>query len=59
MSADGVPTASATMYTNLWLNTGHGHIGWTTCMGTARLVADMIIGGEPALPLADYSLNRF
>jgi D-amino-acid dehydrogenase len=59
MSADGVPTASPTMYANLWLNTGHGHIGWTTCMGTARLVADMITGGAPALPLADYSLNRF
>jgi D-amino-acid dehydrogenase len=59
MSADGVPTASHTMYANLWLNTGHGHIGWTTCMGTARLVADMIAGGEPALPLADYSLDRF
>jgi glycine/D-amino acid oxidase-like deaminating enzyme len=28
-------------------------------MGTARLVADMIAGGEPALPLADYSLDRF
>lgn len=60
MSADGVPTASPTMYRNLWLNTGHGHIGWTTCMGTARLVADMIAGGgPPALPLADYSLDRF
>jgi len=59
MSADGVPVASATMYANLWLNTGHGHIGWTTCMATARLVADMIAGGGPALPLADYSLDRF
>ena len=59
MSADGVPTASPTFYRNLWLNTGHGHIGWTTCMGTARLVADMITGREPALPLADYSLDRF
>ena len=59
MSADGVPTASATRYANLWLNTGHGHIGWTTCMGTARLVADMIAGGTPPLPLADYSLVRF
>jgi D-amino-acid dehydrogenase len=59
MSADGVPTVSHTMYANLWLNTGHGHIGWTTCMGTARLVADMIAGVEPALPMADYSLNRF
>jgi glycine/D-amino acid oxidase-like deaminating enzyme len=29
-------------------------------MGTARLVADMIAGGgPPALPLADYSLDRF
>jgi glycine/D-amino acid oxidase-like deaminating enzyme len=28
-------------------------------MGTARLVADMLTGGEPALPLSDYSLDRF
>jgi D-amino-acid dehydrogenase len=59
MSADGVPTASRTIYRNLVLNTGHGHIGWTTCMGTARLVADIICEQAPPLPLADYSLDRF
>ena len=59
MSADGVPTISRTMYANLLLNTGHGHIGWTTAMGSARLAADLVCDQQPELDLADYSLNRF
>ena len=59
MSADGVPTVSRTMYANLLLNTGHGHIGWTTAMGSARLAADLACDLPPELDLADYSLNRF
>ena len=59
MSADGVPTISRTMFPNLVLNTGHGHIGWTTAMGSARLAADIICGEAPQLDLSDYSLDRF
>jgi D-amino-acid dehydrogenase len=59
MSADGVPTVSRTMFSNLVLNTGHGHIGWTTAMGTARLAADIICEKPAELDIADYSLNRF
>jgi D-amino-acid dehydrogenase len=47
------------MYPNLLLNTGHGHIGWTTAMGSARLAADLACDQPPELDLADYSLNRF
>ncbi|TIN59044.1 MAG: amino acid dehydrogenase, partial [Mesorhizobium sp.] len=35
---------------NLWLNTGHGHIGWTMAHGSARIVADLIAGR--AAPIA-------
>jgi D-amino-acid dehydrogenase len=59
MSADGVPTISATKFANLFLNTGHGHIGWTTCAGSARLLADLMLGRTPALKAGDYSLGRF
>lgn len=59
MSADGVPTVSRTRVANLFLNTGHGHIGWTTAAGSARLVADMIMDRKPELDIADYSINRF
>ena len=32
---------------NLWLNTGHGTLGWTLGMATAEKVAEMIQGGIP------------
>lgn len=59
MSCDGVPTASRTRYTNLFLNTGHGHIGWTTAAGSARLVCDLVMERTPELNAADYSIDRF
>lgn len=59
MSSDGVPTVSRTRYGNLFLNTGHGHVGWTTGAGSGRLVADMIFERKPVLELSDYSIDRF
>ncbi len=35
-------------FRNLWLNTGHGTLGWTLGMGTAKMVAEMINGEIPA-----------
>ena len=36
---------------NLYLNTGHGHIGWTMSHGSARITADLIAGRAPAIPM--------
>lgn len=33
---------------NLWVNAGHGHMGWTWACGSARVTADLIAGREPA-----------
>ena len=38
---------------------GHGHLGLTQSAGTARLVADLIIGAPPALDLTPFSPQRF
>lgn len=38
---------------------GHGHLGLTQAATTARLVADLIEGAQPSLPLAPFSLDRF
>ena len=35
-------------FRNLWLNTGHGTLGWTLGMATAEMVAEMITGEIPA-----------
>ena len=38
----------------LWLNTGHGTLGWTLACGSARLLADLVAGRDPGLDAAPY-----
>ena len=35
----------------LWVNAGHGHLGWTLACGSGRVVADMISGRKPEIGL--------
>lgn len=44
---------------NLWLNTGHGMLGWTMACGAARVVADQISGLQPEIPALDLSAQRY
>lgn len=59
MSADGVPIIGATRVSNLFVNTGHGPLGWTMAAGCAELLADLIDGKRPAVDPAPYDLRRF
>jgi len=59
MCADGVPLLGPTPIPNLFLNTGHGHLGWTLAAGSARLVADQVMGCIPDIDPAPYALTRF
>jgi D-amino-acid dehydrogenase len=59
MTADGPPLLGATPYRNLYLNTGHGPLGFTLCAGSSRAVADLAAGHVPEIGLAPYSLARF
>jgi D-amino-acid dehydrogenase len=56
---DGVPVMGATRYRNLFLNTGHGTLGWTMACGAGRLVADLVGGGVPEVPLEGLGIERF
>jgi D-amino-acid dehydrogenase len=51
----GKPVLGSTNYSNLWLNTGQGALGFTLACGSARLVADSIAQRPPEL---DMSLFR-
>jgi D-amino-acid dehydrogenase len=42
MTPDGTPIVGASTVSNLWLNTGHGTLGWTMAAGSGRLLADLI-----------------
>jgi D-amino-acid dehydrogenase len=43
-----VPLIGCTRYPGLWLNTGHGTLGWTMACGSAAALADLISGRFPA-----------
>jgi D-amino-acid dehydrogenase len=51
MTPDGPPVLGTGRYRNLWLNAGHGHMGWTMACGTARIVTDLMAGRRPELAL--------
>ncbi len=49
MTPTGMPIIDRSPYPNLWLNTGHGHMGWTMSNGSARILADLIAQRQPAI----------
>jgi D-amino-acid dehydrogenase len=59
MTPDCLPILGRCGWDNVFLNTGHGYLGWTTGAGTARMVADLVGGSESALRIADYGMERF
>jgi len=59
MSADGVPVVSRSAIANLYVNSGHGHLGWTMAAGSGRLLADLVLGQRAGLNADDYSWQRF
>lgn len=56
---DSVPIIGGTAYGNLFLNTGHGTLGWTMACGSAQAVADLISGRTPEIDLNGLGLDRF
>jgi D-amino-acid dehydrogenase len=59
MSPDGVPIIGPTPVSNLLVNSGHGHLGWTMAAGSAQLLADLISGDSPPFDPEPYALRRF
>ncbi|WP_321930565.1 D-amino acid dehydrogenase [Paraburkholderia guartelaensis] len=51
MTPNNLPFFGRKKYQNLFLNTGHGHIGWTMSHGSARITADLVGGRTPAIPM--------
>ncbi|WP_312583411.1 D-amino acid dehydrogenase [Atlantibacter hermannii] len=59
MTPDGTPIVGRTPYKNLWLNTGHGTLGWTMACGSGQLISDLISGRTPAIPFDDLGVARY
>lgn len=50
-----LPYVGATRYRNLFLNTGHGTLGWTLACGSGHLLADLVSGRAPEVDPAPYA----
>ena len=59
MLPDGPPVLGRTPIGNLYVNVGHGSSGWVMAAGSARIVADVIAGREPAIDLEGLTLDRY
>lgn len=59
LSADGVPLIGATKLPNLFVNTGHGHLGWTMAAGSGQLLADLLEDRAPGIDPLPYDPRRF
>ncbi|MFH8135781.1 D-amino acid dehydrogenase [Pantoea osteomyelitidis] len=59
MTPDGTPIVGRTHLSNLWLNTGHGTLGWTMACGSGQLLSDVISGKTPEIPHYDYEVSRY
>lgn len=58
MSADGLPFIGATTARGVYVNAGHGHLGWTLAAGAAGLLADLMSGTRPAIDPEPYRARR-
>ncbi|MFS8981386.1 D-amino acid dehydrogenase [Cupriavidus necator] len=59
MTPDGTPVIGHAGIRGLWLNTGHGTLGWTMACGSGQLLSDLITGTRPAIRADDLSVDRY
>ncbi|WP_305805838.1 D-amino acid dehydrogenase [Stenotrophomonas sp. YIM B06876] len=56
---DGTPVIGATPYRNLFLNTGHGTLGWTMAAGSGRYLADLMSQKQPQISPEGLDIFRY
>ena len=57
MTPDGPPILGPAGHDNFYINSGHGHMGFTMACGSSRIVADLIDGKKPEIPVAGLTLT--
>jgi D-amino-acid dehydrogenase len=58
MSADGLPFIGPTKAPGVYVNAGHGHLGWTLAAGAARVLADVMLGKQTDIDSNPYRATR-
>jgi D-amino-acid dehydrogenase len=56
---DSVPIIGGPYFGSLYLNTGHGTLGWTMSCGSGRVISDLISGKAPEISINGFGAERF
>ena len=59
MTPDGPPIIGPTRYANLFVNTGHGTLGWTMACGSGKVLADIMSGRTPDIDASELGMERY
>ena len=59
MTPDGTPIIGTTPIGKLYLNTGHGTLGWTMACGSGKVLADIISGTTPEIDVSALNVSRY
>jgi D-amino-acid dehydrogenase len=59
MTPDGTPVIGRSKFANLFLNTGHGTLGWTMAAGSGQVLADLVSGKPAEIDTSDLGLSRY
>lgn len=59
MTPDGTPVIGPTKIGGLYLNTGHGTLGWTMSTGSARVISDLVSGRKPEIDATELAVARY
>jgi D-amino-acid dehydrogenase len=59
MTPDGTPIVGRSPIANLFLNTGHGTLGWTMAAGSGRVLADIVSGRRAGIETRDLGYARY
>lgn len=59
MTPDGTPIIGATKFDNLFINTGHGTLGWTMACGSGKLLSDIIMGQPTQISIDGLNIERY
>ncbi|AOA57533.1 D-amino acid dehydrogenase [Acinetobacter larvae] len=59
MTPDSTPIIGATSFPNLFLNTGHGTLGWTMSCGSGKLISDLVLQQKPDIDTEGLAVDRY
>lgn len=59
MTPDSTPIIGVTRFSNLFLNTGHGTLGWTMACGSGKLISDLVLNHKTDINTEGLSIQRY